>query len=323
MTDWKELKAHLLAEQTVRLTGVPADQYIERSKAGPGAGGSGSLFFSTESGRVRLLPDPESQNILIHHGNGRAKILRDGEITEGRLEKAALHCPREAYITVSEGCIFECLYCNVPEQKKHFKSTEEVVRLVESVIGDIDAISLTSGVIGSPEEDEARVCRIIGALRRYGKPIGVSIYPSEGTPERLRAIGVSEVKFNLEAATSELFSVICPGLDYALVWRALERSVDVFGRGKVFSNVILGLGETEDEMDACIRCLTALGVIPVIRPLSPTARLSHYRRPTADMILRVFETEKEALREAGLDPSEAETMCSACTGCDLVPEVDG
>ena len=91
----------------------------------------------------------------------------------------------------------------------------------------------------------------------------------------------------------------------------------------MFSNIILGLGETEKEMDACIRRLTGLGVIPVIRPLTPAARLSHYRRPTAEMILRAFGTEKEALREAGLDPSEAETMCSACTGCDLVPEVDG
>ena len=57
---WKELKARLLAVGSARISGEPADQFIARSAAGPGAGGSGSVFFAMGSHRVRLALNPAS-----------------------------------------------------------------------------------------------------------------------------------------------------------------------------------------------------------------------------------------------------------------------
>jgi hypothetical protein len=51
---WAELKARLLNAGTVYITGVFADEYIARSRAGPGAGKAGSIFFSMDGRRVRL-----------------------------------------------------------------------------------------------------------------------------------------------------------------------------------------------------------------------------------------------------------------------------
>ena len=130
------------------------------------------------------------------------------------------------------------------------------------------------------------------------------------------------MKFNVETATAELFAEMCPGLDYDLVWEVLAASVPLFGKNRVYSNVILGLGETDEEMTGCIRRLTGMGVIPVVRPLTPSGGVAHLPRPGADRILRTAEVLKEALSTAGLDPAQALTMCSACTGCDLVPGVD-
>ena len=61
-------------------------------------------------------------------------------------------------------------------------------------------------LLGSIEEEEAYVCEVIRHLAFFDLPIGVSIYPTEKTPDKLIALGVAEVKFNIEAATPELFA---------------------------------------------------------------------------------------------------------------------
>jgi biotin synthase-related radical SAM superfamily protein len=45
-------------------------------------------------------------------------------------------------------------------------------------------------------------------------------------------------------------------------------------------------------------------------------------RPSASRLIAIFRMYARVLREEGLNPAEARTMCSACTGCDLVPGRD-
>jgi biotin synthase-related radical SAM superfamily protein len=320
--DWKRLKAELLAANTVRLEGELCNGFISRSTAGPTAGGEGSVFFSKEGRRVRLSVAPAGQVLLRHHGGGRATV-RFGDLEiEGILEPAGLHCPRQAYVNVSERCIFRCRYCTVPLLGGGIKDPETIEARVREVLDRVDAIAITSGVSDSPEAEEQRVLDLVKRLVPLGKPIGVSIYPTPGTPKRLRDLGVAEVKWNLEAATPELFARMCPGLDYKAVWKALKDSVKLFGKGAVFSNIIFGLGETDEELERCIEDLTSSGVIPVLRPLNPSAELASAPRPTAERILRVCGILEKALRRHGLETRKARSMCTACTGCDLVPGRD-
>ncbi|MBN2734568.1 MAG: radical SAM protein [Methanomicrobiaceae archaeon] len=314
------LKPKLLETGTARLTGDLCE--IEQSHAGPGAGGAGSVFFSDGETRIRLSVDEESPVEIRCFGNDLAE-LKSGDICiSGFIEPVGWHCPKQAYITISEGCIFGCRFCNVPKQKGRIKSPDLIERMVDAVADRIECISLTSGVMGSPKEDEKRVIEVIKRLQRFEIPIGVSIYPAEGTPERLFELGVSEVKFNLETATENLFKEICPGPEREEIWEALNRSVELFGKNRVFSNVILGLGETDEEMKSCIRELCRMGIIPVIRPLTPSGSLLDYKRPSAERILKISEFLKEELVKNGLDNSRALTMCTKCTGCDLVPGRD-
>ncbi|MCE5297386.1 MAG: radical SAM protein [Methanoregulaceae archaeon] len=317
--DWPGLKAHLLALGTTRLSGEPAGPYRSSSTAGPGAGTGGSVFFSCGMGRVRLAIDPKSPLEIIHCGAGRAILKDGGDEIRGTLEPVALHCPRQAYITVTSGCIFRCRYCEVPAITAGRKTPEEIESMVEAVKGRIDSIALTSGVLESIEEEEEYVLSVVKRLQRFDLPLGVSIFPTEHTAERLHAIGVAEVKFNVEAATRDLFSTMCPGLSYDAVWNALERSVELFGRDHVFSNLIIGLGESDEEAESCISALCAIGVIPVLRPLNPAGALAGYTRPPAERLLRLFAFHTDALSARGLNPSRARTMCVECTGCDLVP----
>jgi biotin synthase-related radical SAM superfamily protein len=75
-------------------------------------------------------------------------------------------------------------------------------------------------------------------------------------------------------------------------------------------------------MEQCIRRLTARGILPVLRPLNPVAGASHLPRPSADRLLGIFAMHERILEEEGLDTRQALTMCTNCTGCDLVPGKD-
>ena len=319
---WSELKSRLLALGKVRISGFPYDEYIARSKAGPGAGGAGSVFFSLEGHRVRLSLSEQAKVFIFHKGAGEAILRIDDEEYFGSLEKPGLHCPLQAYITITGSCIFHCRYCNVPGIAGERKSIDEIEKMVESVVDRINAISLTSGVFSDIEEEETYCLAVVNRLLRFNLPIGVSIYPREDTPKRLEAVGVAEVKFNLETATTELFKKMCPGLVREDVIKALRMSVDLFGRNHVFSNIILGLGETDKEMEHCIELLCSEGIIPVIRPLTPAGDMTGYSPPAAARILRIYHSLEFFLDKHGLNPENARTMCPACTGCDLIPGKD-
>jgi len=319
---WTDLKARLLSLGSARLTGEPAEPFIARSAAGPGAGGSGAVFFAMGSHRVKLALNSLSTVEIAHRGNGVAELYFEGSLIPGRLLEPGCHCPDQAFITVTGSCIFHCRYCPVPTLCGKRKTIEEITGMVESVRHRISAISITSGVLETIEEEESYVLDVIKHLLIYDLPIGVSIYPTDQTPERLKALGVIEVKFNIEAATPAIFVKQCPGLDYERLWRVLDHSVELFGKGRVFSNVIIGLGETDGEMEACIRRLTSHGIIPVLRPLNPVAELAGTPRPTAERLKKIFSIHERELKNAGLDPKEALTMCSNCAGCDLVPGRD-
>lgn len=316
---WAEIKALLLSSGGVRVEGAPVDRFMARSAAGPGAGGTGSFFFSTGTRRVRLSNRPDSPATLRHYGDGEASITIGDMTVGGCLEEIALHCPRQAYITVSGSCTYRCRFCPVPSLQGRRRSPDEIVHMVAGVRDRIDAISLTSGVTRDPAEEESYVLEVADRLAPFDLPVGVSIYPAAGTARRLHDHGVAEVKFNVETATATLFDRMCPGFDRQDVLSALRESVDLFGEGRVYSNVLIGLGETDREMAGCIGDLTAMGVIPVLRPLTPAGELGDWSRPTATRLLRLLSIHRDALGEAGLDGGKAETMCASCTGCDLSP----
>ncbi|MBP2134072.1 biotin synthase-related radical SAM superfamily protein [Methanomicrobium sp. W14] len=319
-TTLKEVKAYLLSNGTARITGEEPEKNAE-SHAGPGAGKRGSVFFSDGCTRVRLSLDDKSPVEIKNFGKN-AEMHVNGRTITGFLEPAAWHCPKQAYITVSEGCIFGCRFCAVPKQDMRVKTAGEIEEMVGSVKDWIECISITSGVAESPEEDEEQIIEILKRLDKFGLPIGVSIYPAPDTPARLHDAGVREVKFNLETATDRLFREICKGTDRDAIKKALSESVRLFGKNRVFSNVILGLGETDVEMKECISGLCMEGVIPVIRPLTPSGELSGYRRPSEERIRQTSEFLKNELEKYGLDTTKAHTMCTKCTGCDLVPGRD-
>jgi biotin synthase-related radical SAM superfamily protein len=83
----------------------------------------------------------------------------------------------------------------------------------------------------------------------------------------MRRAGADELKLNVQCASKRIFERVCPGLDWQGLWKNLRAGVRLFGRGKVCSNVIIGLGETDREVLATVERLARLGVAANLRPL--------------------------------------------------------
>jgi biotin synthase-related radical SAM superfamily protein len=295
--------------------------------AGPGAGGT-SFFIQSGPHRVRLSIRPGSSLKVIPWRDGVA-ILKEGRIIAyGELELPLCHCPEQAYITVSERCIFNCRFCPVPLLNGQVKTIDEIISMVDAASerGDIKAISLTSGVAESPEKEVSYMARVVRALaQRYSLPIGVSVYPTDTSSKELLEAGACEIKYNVETMDPAIFSRVCPGLSLTNILDALEKAVPLYGKNHVSSNFIIGLGESDTCVEQGVETLALMGVIPNLRPISAhplRAGEILIDRPDSYRLLHLARVNKAALERHGLDVRKALTMCLPCTGCDLTPQRD-
>ncbi|MGZ4922391.1 MAG: radical SAM protein [Halobacteriota archaeon] len=324
-----EIKALLIAEG-----GVDIDERVLRRittpASGPGAGLT-SFFLRFGGHRVRLGIKHDSRLKASLDGDELVIHDQEKEIVRGYLEDAIAHCPGQVFITVSERCIFNCLYCPVPLLEGSVKDLNDVETKISQILDDpkladkLKAISLTSGVEQSTQHEADRIAAIIHALRdNYDLPIGVSVYPTINSTKLLKDAGADEIKYNVETMDRQLFIKMCPGLSLDFILEALKDAVSVFGRNKVFSNILVGLGEDDSSIINGMYELIEMGVIPILRAVveHPLRVEAGMRRPSAERLLRLARKERELLDEYGLRADIAETMCAPCTGCDLIPHRD-
>ena len=295
--------------------------------AGPGAGLE-SFFIKSGGHRVRLSINKSSPLKVVRCSSGVAVIKDETEFVTGQLEPALSHCPEQAYITISGRCINDCKFCPVPLLNGEVKSLDTIMLLVEEANqkGNLRAISITSGVAKSAEDEVKKSVEVVKSLKvKYGVPIGVSVYPTDTSSEELHAAGATEIKYNVETMDSEIFARFCPGLSLDYILKSLEKAVKIFGKNRVTSNFILGLGESDDCVMHGVDRLTKMGVIPNLRPISPHPLRSleaDVKRPSPERLLKLARYTRKALEEHGLRADKAETMCLACTGCDITPQRD-
>ncbi len=319
-----ETKARLVSIGTIEMPEQRPSGLV--STSGPGAGGQ-SIFFQSEERIVRLSVVKESELKLKSLEDGVAILEGDEEVARGQLVEPLLHCPEQAYITISERCIYDCKFCAVPKLRGGVKSSARVREMVDqaAATGKLKAISLTSGVEISPEQEAKRVAEIAGDLKCLKVPIGVSVSPFTGVNEILKSAGVDEVKYNIETLDPDIFKNVCPRFSFEEIMNALDEAVGVFGENRVFSNVIVGLGESDKILKSGIDELTEMGVLPVLRAVYPhPMRLGEIEmnRPSAERLLDLARYLRSALDKNGLCGDLALTGCYRCTGCDLVPGRD-
>ncbi len=116
---------------------------------------------------------------------------------------------------------------------------------------------------------------LVHEINKVGVPISVSCQPNSIDEIRLLAdAGAQRIGIALDAASEELF-IRVKGVKAAgpYIWRKqfelLGDAVRAFGRGKVSTHLIVGLGETQQEMVNVIQKCVDIGVVPSLFAFTP------------------------------------------------------
>ncbi len=330
-------KAEFLAGDAVLL---PKDFRLaflpSRSTAGPGAGHT-SVVFSFGGTRAKKRVSREQGDFELLDDRGRLAILRDGKpFIEGvELVPTMMHAPYQAFVNIDSSCIYCCLFCNSPGLPPHATKNLTDDRIVEMVLDasrqeGFKSVAFTSGVVGSPAQSVKRMAGLVERVRRLlpDTPIGVEPYATRPDEvEMLLDAGADEIKLNIQTYDQDIFDKVCPDLQYQHIMHAINHACEVFPKNRVCSNIIFGLGETDENVLEGATVLANMGCIATLRALrrdeQNRPRLEEALGPlppvTADRMLKLATEEKKILDEYGLTTLGFETMCFACLSCDIVP----
>jgi lipoyl synthase len=201
---------------------------------------------------------------------------------------------REAtFLIGGEDCTRRCGFCQIKTGKPKGYDTDEPRRVAEAV----EHLGLRFAVVTMVARDDLAdggawlVAETIRQIRSRVPEVGVEVLPSDfgygQDPDRGAAAlqqvveaGPDVFAFNLETCR-RLFPVVRPAFDYdrGLGFLALARE-RFPATTAVKSNIIVGLGETDDEVYECMADLEAAGVntLTIGQYLQPSAQHLHLDR---------------------------------------------
>jgi biotin synthase-related radical SAM superfamily protein len=136
---------------------------------------------------------------------------------------------------------------------------------------------------------------LVKEVRRVTIPISVSCQPlTERQINRFSEVGVDRICIPLDLPTKELFEQVkgtLAGAPYR--WErhleALEQAIHVFGRGRVSTHLIVGLGESDKELTEMFQVLVDMGVYPSLFAFTPIpgTRMAERSQPPIQRYRRI------------------------------------
>lgn len=329
-------KALLIEDGTIEVEKADLPCKPDRSTAGPGAGFE-CIHIGFGDSIVRLKIADKSKFKLKKEDFFNVYFGAEVFLEDIKIIPTLFHAPNQAFINVEAGCIYNCSFCATPkldENVRHDRMTpKRAVELIRGVEDKTSCICVTSGVFESVGKTNDLICDVVSELScNFDLPIGVETYTESANEiEAIYSSGAKELKINIESADKTIFSRVCPELSYDVVLKSLERATDVFGKNKVCSNIIIGLGEKDSDVINLVSRFASIGVVPTIRSLSMNPYSANdiikstngkCGRPSAARLIKLSYETKLILKKSGLNPQKFNTMCHRCRSCDLIPFSD-
>ena len=330
-------KAELLAGGTVR---IPKDFRLpfqpSKSTAGPGAG-SVSIVFAFGNTRAKKTISRESGEFELREDAGRFAIVRGGNtmIRDVKLVPTLLHAPYQAFVNLDNACVMDCKFCASPRLGHHVTkglTDEKIIAMIMDATKDTDfeSVAFTSGVAESPEMTVERMARLVRKVRDLLPKVPIGVEPYATRPDHvnlLKAAGADEIKLNIETFDRDIFEKVCPKRDYDTILHMINHAGGVFGKNRVCSNIIFGLGESDENVLEGTKVIANMGGVATLRALRRNdynleeleSVLGQLEPVTADRMLRLAREQKKILQDYGLSTTAFRTMCHTCLSCDIVP----
>ncbi len=330
-------KAELLAGGAVK---IPSDFRLpflpSRSTAGPGAG-SVSIVFSFNNARAKKPISRDAGEFELVESSGKLRITKAGKpfIEDVELIPTLLHAPYQAFVNIDHACIFKCKFCSSPrlghEVTKNL-TDEKIVNMILDASKEkgFESVAFTSAVSVSPAMTIERMSKLVRKTREQLPEIPIGVEPYATHPhdiDALKEAGANEIKLNIESFDPEIFEKVCPDRDYGAILHVINHAGRVFGKNRVCSNIIFGLGESDETVLEGTKVLANMGAVATLRALRRSEYnvaelervLGKLAPVSSERMLSLAREQKKIFQEYGLSPLKFKTMCHACLSCDIVP----
>jgi len=333
-------KAELLAGGPVKLPhNFRLPFHPSRSTAGPGAG-STTIVFAFGNTRAKKPISRESGEFELIEKKGKLSISRGGKdfISEVKLLPTLLHAPFQAFINIDHACVYGCKFCSSPRLGHEVTKNLTDDKILQMILGashesGFESVALTSAVAQSPAATITRMSGLVSRIREALPSVPIGVEPYATRPDEidmLKDAGADEIKLNIESFDRDIFEKVCPDRDYDVILHGINHAGQVFGKNKVCSNIIFGLGETDENVIEGTKVLANMGAVATLRALrrsehniaSLEGALGPLKPVTAERMISLAKEQKKVFKSYGLSPLKFKTMCHKCLGCDMVPFID-
>ena len=307
-----------------------------RSTAGPGAGHR-SVVFSFGGTRAKKTVSRERGEFELVVEGDSYSLMKGGHLfIEGvELVPTLMHAPFQAFVNIDSRCIYDCKFCNSPRLANDATKNLSDDKIIEMILGaskedGFQAVAFTSGVAESPMMTVRRMAGLVKRVKQLlpDTPVGVEPYATRPDEvEILLEAGADEIKLNIETFDRDIFEKICDDMDFDQILHAINHSGEVFGENRVCSNIIFGLGETDENILEGTKVLANMGAVATLRALRRDelnttgleGALGSLGPVSAERMLTLADGQKKIFADYGLSPLRFKTMCHACLSCDIVP----
>ena len=259
---------------------------------------------------------------------------------------ARLHGADVLASTVVQTCIRyaedqRCRFCAIEESLRAgattaVKTPAQLAEVAEAAVrlDGVRQMVLTTGTTAGPDRGARHLARCVRAVLAAvpGLPIQVQCEPPADLAviTELRDAGAVAIGIHVESLDDEVRGTWMPGkagVPLTAYQRAWDEAVIVFGRNRVSTYLLLGLGEDPDELIAGAARLIERGVYPFVVPMRPMVGTLAYRdgvpAPPAALVRRVTETVAGLLQAAGMTGVQQQAGCAACGGCSALVAAGG
>lgn len=166
-----------------------------------------------------------------------------------------------------DNCYSNCSYCGLARSRpqnngdKSFirvgwpvLKTKDIVERIERYQPKIRRVCISMVTHKNAVKDTFSITKKI--VRCCSLPISILITPNLMNREdlvKLKEIGADTIGIGMDAASERVFELtrgkkVNGGLEWSKYWGILEDAVDVFGRDKISCHIMVGIGETDQEL---------------------------------------------------------------------------
>jgi biotin synthase-related radical SAM superfamily protein len=222
------------------------------------------------------MPEPQSPEYVKI---SQATAISLG-LMRGRMYRGAVNRCVNLLVHYPEGCYANCAYCGLAKKRpgsyrqKSFIHVEWPVfsmdEIIDAIKGAPHYVKRTCISMITNGKCRTHTIQMAGRLKHETPlPLSVLINPTTVGEDYLRALkknGVDKIGVAIDLATQELFDKyrgkkVSGPHRWERYWESMDIGLRIFGRANVGAHLMVGMGETEDQMVYMMDKLWRMGVV--------------------------------------------------------------